>query len=160
MVTTWLRRYKEKKQENRLIAYTTQVMERRKQRLLFDKWRIVSHRWFKEHVDRNQNKYRADLERRNLSQYSNRVDELLLRMADLEDKVQQERESREALTRQYEASLNQGVHRLNDETAILADNPLIKEISLVIANQLQKQGGGDLDEMVRLATFGINKQFS
>lgn len=71
-----------------------------------------------------------------LSQYSNKVDDLLVYMAQLEDKIKVEKEAREKLTRTYEASLNQGVNKLSEETSNLADNPLVKEISLLVAKQL------------------------
>jgi hypothetical protein len=41
--------------------------------------------------------------------------------------------AREELTRTYENSLNRGVVQLNEETRSLAENPLIKEISLMVA---------------------------
>lgn len=41
--------------------------------------------------------------------------------------------AREELTKTYEASLNRGVVQLNEETKTLAENPLIKEISLIVA---------------------------
>jgi len=41
--------------------------------------------------------------------------------------------AKEELARTYETSLNKGVGQLNEETKVLAENPLIKEISLVIA---------------------------
>jgi hypothetical protein len=43
------------------------------------------------------------------------------------------------LTKTYESSLNQGINRLNDETQQLAESPLIKEISLMVARELLKK---------------------
>ena len=57
----------------------------------------------------------------------------MLYMAQLEDKIKSEVQARELLTQTYEHSLNKGVNRLNNETDLLADNPLIQEISLVVA---------------------------
>jgi Spy/CpxP family protein refolding chaperone len=64
----------------------------------------------------------------------------MLYMAQLEDKIKNEVQSRENLTSTYQSSLNKGVGQLNVETQALAENPLIKEISLLVAQQLiQKQ---------------------
>jgi hypothetical protein len=60
-------------------------------------------------------------------------------MAQLEDKIKTEVEARENLTRVYENSLNNGVTKLNDETQMLAENPLVREISLIVAKELLKQ---------------------
>ena len=57
-------------------------------------------------------------------------------IAQLEDKIKREVHIRQQLTIQYEDALNRGVKHLNHETTLLADNPLIQEISLVVANQL------------------------
>jgi hypothetical protein len=46
-------------------------------------------------------------------------------MAQLEDKIKSEVQAREALTQTYEKSLNKGVNVLNNETGLLAENPLI-----------------------------------
>ncbi len=51
-----------------------------------------------------------------LTSWSQKVDALLLYMAQLEDKIKTEVEARENLTRVYENSLNNGVNKLNDET--------------------------------------------
>lgn len=76
-----------------------------------------------------------------LTQYSDKVDSLLIYMAQLEDKIAVEVEARENLTRTYEASLNSGVNRLNQETQVLADDPLVKQISLIVAKELMQRGG-------------------
>lgn len=54
----------------------------------------------------------------------------------MEDRIKSEVKAREMLSVTYEQSLNKGVNKLNNETLILADNPLIHEISLVVAKQL------------------------
>ena len=64
-------------------------------------------------------------------------------MAQLEDKIKSETEARENLTRVYENSLNQGVSKLNQETQGLAENPLVREISLIVAKELLKQSAGN-----------------
>jgi hypothetical protein len=64
-------------------------------------------------------------------------------MAQLEDKIKTEVEARENLTRVYENSLNNGVNKLNDETQMLAENPLVREISLIVAKELLKQSANN-----------------
>jgi len=52
-------------------------------------------------------------------QWSTKVDALMLYVAELEDKIRQEQESREKLTLSYEQSLNVGHTRLINETQLL-----------------------------------------
>lgn len=78
-----------------------------------------------------------------LTSWSQKVDALLLYMAQLEDKIKTEVEARENLTRVYENSLNNGVNKLNDETQMLAENPLVREISLIVAKELLKQSANN-----------------
>jgi len=61
----------------------------------------------------------------------------------LEDKIKSEVQAREQLTITYETSLNRGVNVLNNETHLLADNPLIHEISIVVAKQLLSKSKED-----------------
>jgi hypothetical protein len=62
-----------------------------------------------------------------------------------------EQDAREELAHTYQTSLNQGVSRLNTETQQLAENPLVREISLIVAKELMKksQGNQGLEEMIR-----------
>ena len=78
-----------------------------------------------------------------LVQWTSKVDALLLYMAQLEEKIKIETLAREELAKTYEASLNQGVQKLNTETSVLAENPLIKEISLIVAKELLSRSQGD-----------------
>lgn len=86
-----------------------------------------------------------------LTSWSQKVDALLLYMAQLEDKIKTEVEARENLTRVYENSLNNGVNKLNDETQMLAENPLVREISLIVAKELLKQSANNpsMQELLR-----------
>ena len=56
-------------------------------------------------------------------------------------------QAREQLTVSYEGSLNKGVTKLNSETGLLADNPLVQEISLVVAKQLLTKSREDPDQI-------------
>jgi len=51
----------------------------------------------------------------------------------LKEKISIEVAAREELAKTYEESLNKGVGQLNEETKQLAENPLVKEISLIVA---------------------------
>lgn len=78
-----------------------------------------------------------------LNVFTSKVDALLLYMAQLEEKIKIEQDARESLTQTYESSLNQGVSRLNTETQVLAENPLVREISLIVARELMKKSSGN-----------------
>jgi len=86
-----------------------------------------------------------------LIQWSTKVDALKLYMAQLEDKIRVEQEAREKLAITYEESLNVGVHRLQDETQLLTESPLVREISLIVAKELVKKGTNDprVAELIR-----------
>ena len=60
-------------------------------------------------------------------------------MAQLQEKIRIEVGAREELAMTYEQSLNKGVGQLNEETRVLADNPLVKEISLIVAQELVRK---------------------
>ena len=62
-----------------------------------------------------------------------------------------EQTAREKLTQTYESSLNQGVNKLNCETTVLAEDPLVREISLLVAKELMKSGktNGQLADLIR-----------
>ena len=63
-----------------------------------------------------------------LTQWSTKVDSLLLYMSQLEDKIKVEQEARQKLAEAYDNSLNNGFSRLNLETQVLQANPLINEV--------------------------------
>jgi len=110
---------------------------------LFESWRGVSHKWFKHRLESETGRVRSDLEGKMLNVFTSKVDALLLYMAQLEEKIKIEQDARESLTQTYESSLNQGVSRLNTETQVLAENPLVREISLIVARELMKKSSGN-----------------
>lgn len=61
------------------------------------------------------------------------VEALKLYMAQLQEKIRIEVAAREDLAQTYETSLNKGAGQLNEETRTLSENPLVKEISLIVA---------------------------
>ncbi len=71
-------------------------------------------------------------------------------MAQLQEKIRIEVAAREELTRTYENSLTRGVVQLNEETRNLAENPLVKEISLLVAQELINKSRSDPSVMQQL----------
>ena len=69
----------------------------------------------------------------------------------MEEKIRSEVISREQLAKTYERSLTLGAERLNNETETLAENPLVKEISLIVASELLKKGtmNVSIEELLR-----------
>jgi len=84
--------------------------------------------------------------------WTSKVDQLMLYMAQLEDKIKSEVQAREQLTHTYEQSLNKGVNKLNHETNLLAENPLINEISIIVAKQLLSKSKEDPNAVNALLT--------
>jgi len=76
----------------------------------------------------------------------------MLYMAQLEDKIKSEVQAREQLTVTYETSLNKGVTVLNKETGLLAENPLIHEISIIVAKQLLTKSKEDPNALSAMLT--------
>ena len=54
----------------------------------------------------------------------------MLYVAELEDKIRQEQESREKLAILYDQSLTTGYTRLATETQLLSQNPLVHEVTI------------------------------
>jgi hypothetical protein len=121
------------KHEKRINAYSKNYMHRRKMRGLFYGWRGISHRWFKKRINKEAIEYEKTQRDKELTQWDKEVEALKVYMAQLQEKIRIEVIAREELTRTYENSLNRGVVQLNEETRSLAENPLIKEISLMVA---------------------------
>ena len=79
----------------------------------FREWRSVSHQWGKERITKEEKVFRTNLETEKLTMWSSKVDQLMLYMAQLEDKIKGEVQAREQLAVTYETSLNRGVGKLN-----------------------------------------------
>jgi uncharacterized protein YqeY len=112
-------------------------------RLLFGSWRGVTHQWFKERINKEAVVYEATKRQELLISWDKEVDALKVYMAQLQEKIRIEIAAREELTKTYEASLNKGVVQLNEETRTLAENPLVKEISLIVAQELLNKSKQD-----------------
>jgi hypothetical protein len=131
------------KREKRLNAYSKNYMYRRNMRRLFYSWRGVTHIWFKERINREAQDYEKTQRDKELTQWDKEVDALKVYMAQLQEKIRIEVAAREELARTYENSLNRGVVQLNEETRTLAENPLVKEISLLVAQELINKSRSD-----------------
>jgi hypothetical protein len=68
-----------------------------------------------------------------------------------EERIRQEVVAREQLTKIYERSLNTGAEKLNNETMNMAESPLVREISLLVAKELLKAGQNNesINEMMK-----------
>ena len=84
--------------------------------------------------------------------WTSKVDQLMLYMAQMEDKIKSEVKARESLSVTYEQSINRGVSKLNYETEVLAENPLVQEISLVVAKQLLSKAKEDPSAINQMLT--------
>ena len=141
------------KREKRLKAYSKNYMYRRRVRLLFCSWRGVSHQWFKKRINKEAIEYERTQRDKELIHWDKEVDALKVYMAQLQEKIRIEVQAREELTRTYEQSLNKGVVQLNAETRSLADNPLVKEISLMVAQEILNKSRSD-PSIANLLTAG------
>lgn len=130
---------KQAKHMRRQTAYSKNFMYRRKMRLLFRSWKTISNEWGKERINNELLAYENTQRHVHLDAWNQKVDALKLYMAQLQEKIRIEVAAREDLALTYEQSLNKGVGQLNEETRTLADNPLVKEISLIVAQELVRK---------------------
>jgi hypothetical protein len=131
------------RREKRIKAYSKNFMYRRNMRQLFYSWRGVTHMWFKERINREAVEYERVQRDKELAAWDKEVDALKVYMAQLQEKIRIEVQAREDLARTYENSLNRGVVQLNEETRSLAENPLVREISLLVAQELLNKSKQD-----------------
>ena len=64
-------------------------------------------------MDSEKTNFRMELESKMLVKWSTKVDQLLVYMQQLEDKIKMEQDARERLTVTYDQSLNSGFNQLN-----------------------------------------------
>ena len=116
------------KRKARLAAYMRNTLHRKKMDRLFQNWRGVTHLEFKVRMEHENAAFRQDIESKILVQWSTKVDALLLYVAELEERIRYEQDSREKLAVMYDQSLAVGYTRLTNETALLSQNPLVHEV--------------------------------
>mmetsp|Transcript_41292 Transcript_41292/g.39768 ORF Transcript_41292/g.39768 Transcript_41292/m.39768 type:complete len:153 (-) Transcript_41292:41-499(-) len=132
------------KRRNRNIAYEINRRYRVRLRNLFCSWRGTTHAKFKKRIDKEQESFRL-LKRQEyrLSDYQKKANALKIYMAQLQEKITIEVAAKEELARTYELSLNKGVYSLNEETRNLSENPLVKEISIIVAQEIMRKTQGE-----------------
>ena len=148
----WLKYHNRKLQKNRVATYSRNTIRRGMLSRIFNNWQRVSHQMGKERIVKEEHSFRKNLEKEKLTMWSSKVDQLMLYMAQLEDKIKSEVQAREELTVSYERSLNKGVTVLKNETSLLEENPLIQEISIVVAKQLLQRSKDDPSALSGLLT--------
>ena len=148
----WKSYVKRRREKKRIAAYSRNTIYRNNLTRHFKNWRNNAHELGKHRIAKYEIVFRKELEREKLTMWTSKVDQLMLYMAQLEDKIKSEVQAREQLTQTYELSLNKGVNKLNNETNLLADNPLINEISIVVAKQLLTKSKEDPNALNALLT--------
>ena len=91
----WKVYFKRRKEKKRVAAYSRNTIYRNSLTRFFREWRNVSHAWGKERILREEKVFRQNLETEKLTMWSSKVDQLMLYMAQLEDKIKQEVQARE-----------------------------------------------------------------
>eukprot|EP00356_Strombidium_inclinatum_P005259 CAMPEP_0170481962 /NCGR_PEP_ID=MMETSP0208-20121228/2195_1 /TAXON_ID=197538 /ORGANISM="Strombidium inclinatum, Strain S3" /LENGTH=278 /DNA_ID=CAMNT_0010754753 /DNA_START=362 /DNA_END=1195 /DNA_ORIENTATION=+ len=148
-IKAWRAYVKRRREKKRVAAYSRNTIYRNSLTRFFRSWREVSHVWGKERIAREKAVYRKNLETEKLTMWTSKVDQLMLYKAQLEDKIKKERFAREQLANTYESALNKGVNSLDNEVGVLAQNPLVHEISLVVAKQLLTKSKDDPDALTQ-----------
>lgn len=151
-VKAWKAYYLRRKEKKRVAAYSRNTIYRKSLTRFFRGWGTVTHEWGRARIREEEAVYRKNLETEKLTMWTSKVDQLMLYMAQLEDKIKSEVKAREQLAITYETSLNRGAQRLNSETDLLASNPLVQEISLVVAKQLLSKSKEDPEQLNALLT--------
>lgn len=83
----WKVYFKRQKEKKRVAAYSRNTIYRNGLTRFFREWRTVSHDWGKERILREEKIFRQNLETEKLTMWSSKVDQLMLYMAQLEDKI-------------------------------------------------------------------------
>ena len=83
----WKVYFKRQKEKKRVAAYSRNTIYRNGLTRFFREWRTVSHDWGKERILREEKTFRQNLETEKLTMWSSKVDQLMLYMAQLEDKI-------------------------------------------------------------------------
>lgn len=105
----WHKYYLRKKGWKRRRACFWNTFMRNRLTKFFRSWRGVSRVEGRERIKKEEIIYRKDLETQKLTMWTSKVDQLMLYMAQLEDKIKSEVQAREDLTQTYEGSLNRGM---------------------------------------------------
>jgi hypothetical protein len=98
----WRIYVKRRVEKNRKAAYTRNTIYRNSLTRIFRGWRSCSHSWGIERINNSEDIFRKDLERQKLTMWTSKVDQLMLYMAQMEDKIKSEVKAREMLSLTYE----------------------------------------------------------
>ena len=104
----WREYAQAKRRTKRIARATLRDNHQKKMQNIFDAWRKYSHENFKKGLAQKEVDFRAELESKILVQHQNKVDQLLLYAAELEDKIKLEQDAREKMTNLYDLSLSKG----------------------------------------------------
>jgi len=98
----WKIYIKKKTEKNRKAAYTRNTIYRNRLTRIFRGWRSSTHEWGIDRLNKNEVVVRNDMERQKLTMWTSKVDQLMLYMAQMEDKIKSEVKAREMLSFTYE----------------------------------------------------------
>jgi aconitase A len=79
--------FKRKREKKRINAYVRNTVYRNNLLRMFRGWRKVAHEDGKIRIESEEKKYRLNLEREKLTMWTSKVDQLMLYIAQLEDKI-------------------------------------------------------------------------
>lgn len=82
-MTIWLKKFKVKRQKNRIAAFTRNTMFRKKMSQLFTEWRDVAHLNFKSNCKTQTDIFHEELQEKMLNIFTSKVDALILYLAQL-----------------------------------------------------------------------------
>ena len=136
----------------RKATYILNLYQRRFVSRVFREMRDTAHEEAKARVNRETAEFKRELQRQKLTALSSKVDQMMQYMGQLEDKIKREQDARSQLMETYSASLNKGVDVLSLETSQLMENPLVKEISLVVAKDILTKSKEDPTLMHQMFT--------
>lgn len=86
---------KRNREKKRVAAYSRNTVYRNSLSRFFKGWATATHAWGKERINSEEAVYRRNLETERLTMWSSKVDQLMLYMAQLEDKIKTEVQARE-----------------------------------------------------------------
>ena len=148
----WKKYVLKRKSKKRVAAYSRNTIYRNKMERFFRAWRGETHVDGKIRIADEEDVFRKAMEHEKLTMWSAKVDQLMIYMGQLEQSIKKEVSAREQLTVTYENSMNKGMNVLQTETNLLADNPLVHEISLVVAKELLTKSKQDPSALNQILT--------
>ena len=93
---------KRRREKNRKAAYTRNTIYRNRLTRIFRGWRGTTHQWGIVRISNKEDGFRKEMEREKLTMWTSKVDQLMLYMAQMEDKIKAEVKAREMLSVTYE----------------------------------------------------------